>query len=194
MRSAAQNSGASSAAGAWLPAVALQNSELHLRILHEEEAAGTEAGRLQVGNGEPRPPEPSHGPGRRARAREEGGLIPGPAGDRWSCLPSLMTLGGQPSAGSKGEWSSAPISLPPALPRKVSAHPCAFDTCTSTAIWQGMKPRYSVCSDLCRCVTLQESQLFCASVGAQSCPTLCNPKDYTGLCPWGFVGKNNWSG
>ena len=40
MRRAAQNSGASSEAGEWLPAVALQNSELHLRILHGDVAVG----------------------------------------------------------------------------------------------------------------------------------------------------------
>ena len=93
---------------------------------------------------------PRNRPGRWARAREEGGLFPGPAGGRWSsarsALPTFLNDPGWPAlCRLKGLREHAPIFPIPAQPPKLSAHPCAFDTFTPTATWQGMKPHYSVC-------------------------------------------------
>ena len=34
----------------------------------------------------------------------------------------------------------------------------------------------------------------CCCLDAQSCPTLCDPMDYSPLCPWGFSTQQYWSG
>lgn len=131
MRSAAQNSGASSEAGEWLPAVALQNSELHLRILHGDVAVGKGRDAPSRSLGQLRPPYP-WGPAPQAHA--QGRLFPGGAtvphvgtqmansARRWQCsvrpaLPSLpprMTPSGQASRSARRQGWRRSLPLSPA--------------------------------------------------------------------------------